>query len=216
MNKIRNAAFISVLLLLAANSAWAAVQTDCPFGLVDDPAPGSCGRYLDANGDQLCDYSQTADELARAAAGNSQTALNNGAAARQAAPATKSSIGNALSSRYPLIPVLAFGTALYLLSYYASKARYISVLVHRRIWNVLLLVFFLLSAFSGLFLVLHINYRLNISWPFNLLYWHVETGIVMAAISVYHILWHIPYFKCIFITTKKSGVEKCDDKSTKF
>ena len=29
----------------------------CPFGLVDDPYPGRCRRYVDSNGDGLCDYS---------------------------------------------------------------------------------------------------------------------------------------------------------------
>ena len=34
-------------------------QTDCPYWLVDDPYPGKCGRYVDQNGDNLCDLSQT-------------------------------------------------------------------------------------------------------------------------------------------------------------
>jgi hypothetical protein len=29
----------------------------CPFGLVDDPYPGRCRRYVDSNGDGICDYS---------------------------------------------------------------------------------------------------------------------------------------------------------------
>lgn len=29
----------------------------CPFGLVNDPYPGQCRRYLDLNGDGICDYS---------------------------------------------------------------------------------------------------------------------------------------------------------------
>lgn len=31
----------------------------CPYGLINDPYPGSCGRYVDTNNDQLCDLSQT-------------------------------------------------------------------------------------------------------------------------------------------------------------
>jgi hypothetical protein len=29
----------------------------CPFGLVNDPFPGRCKRYVDANGDGYCDNS---------------------------------------------------------------------------------------------------------------------------------------------------------------
>jgi hypothetical protein len=30
----------------------------CPFGLVNDPYPGACKRYVDTNGDGFCDLSQ--------------------------------------------------------------------------------------------------------------------------------------------------------------
>lgn len=30
----------------------------CPYGLVNDPYPGQCPRYIDANGDGICDLSQ--------------------------------------------------------------------------------------------------------------------------------------------------------------
>ncbi|MFH1133402.1 MAG: hypothetical protein V1735_02850 [Nanoarchaeota archaeon] len=31
---------------------------DCPSGLVNDPYPGSCGSYVDADKDSICDHSQ--------------------------------------------------------------------------------------------------------------------------------------------------------------
>ena len=33
-------------------------QTDCPFGLVNDPYPGECGRYVDQNENGICDHSE--------------------------------------------------------------------------------------------------------------------------------------------------------------
>lgn len=33
-------------------------QVECPFGRHDDPYPGSCGRYIDKNNDDVCDLSQ--------------------------------------------------------------------------------------------------------------------------------------------------------------
>ncbi|MFH0798248.1 MAG: hypothetical protein V1906_02440 [Candidatus Woesearchaeota archaeon] len=34
------------------------VQPSCPNGMVDDPYPGSCGRYVDANKDGFCDLGE--------------------------------------------------------------------------------------------------------------------------------------------------------------
>ncbi|MEA3308639.1 MAG: hypothetical protein U9Q70_03890 [Chloroflexota bacterium] len=33
-------------------------ETDCPFGLVNDPYPGECGRYVDQNENGICDHSE--------------------------------------------------------------------------------------------------------------------------------------------------------------
>ena len=38
--------------------------TACPFGEVNDPYPGKCHRYVDASGNDLCDYSESAEEAA--------------------------------------------------------------------------------------------------------------------------------------------------------
>ncbi len=46
-----------LLLALAPMAAWA--WDDCPLGLVDDPYPGACPRYIDTNGDGICDHSQS-------------------------------------------------------------------------------------------------------------------------------------------------------------
>lgn len=34
----------------------------CPFGLVNDPYPGHCSRYVDLDGDGFCDYSVPASD----------------------------------------------------------------------------------------------------------------------------------------------------------
>lgn len=52
---MRYLSFLTAILLLAA---VAQAQTGCPFGLTNDPAPGQCGRYSDADGNNICDLSQ--------------------------------------------------------------------------------------------------------------------------------------------------------------
>ena len=36
--------------------------SECPFGLVDDPYPGQCARYVDEDDNGLCDLSESNDE----------------------------------------------------------------------------------------------------------------------------------------------------------
>lgn len=47
---------IALFLQVFPALAW----EDCPFGLVNDPYPGSCPRYIDTNNDGICDHSQSA------------------------------------------------------------------------------------------------------------------------------------------------------------
>ena len=42
----------------AAKVAGASLTRACPFGLRDDPYPGECHLYVDADGDGICDLSR--------------------------------------------------------------------------------------------------------------------------------------------------------------
>lgn len=41
----------------------AQVSVACPFGLVNDPYPGKCRRYVDRDGNGICDLSEILDEV---------------------------------------------------------------------------------------------------------------------------------------------------------
>lgn len=45
----------SLITLLFISNAF---SVECPFGLVNDPYPGECARYIDLNQDGYCDLSQ--------------------------------------------------------------------------------------------------------------------------------------------------------------
>jgi len=98
---------------------------------------------------------------------------------------------------YHLIPIFFVLTVLYLITHLLSKKKVISIVNHRKIWNILLMITFLTSGLLGVLLVIKINFGTAILLPFNILYWHVELGIAMFAISVFHIIWHWSYFKNI-------------------
>lgn len=87
---------------------------------------------------------------------------------------------------------------LYLGSLGLVRVKKISLLIQRRIWNILLGTFFLSTAILGILLVIRISYGFTLQLPFNMLFWHVETGIAFSVIAIFHILWHFYYFKLIF------------------
>ena len=99
---------------------------------------------------------------------------------------------------YHLLPISFFLTLLYLISHILSKKKIISIVNHRKFWNFLLLITFLASAIFGILLVIRINFGKTTPLKFDVLFWHVEMGIAMTAISIFHILWHWAYFKNLF------------------
>lgn len=178
---------ILFLLILAPVSvlAW----DDCPHGEVDCSYPGECSRYIDTDNDGMCDHSQLAPEKR----------INNEAQEQPEKQNTSNLSKDKQSGRaYHLFSITLTLIFFYLLSHILSKKKIISVANHRKIWNILLLVTFLISGLLGIILIIKINYSLVFSLPFNDLFWHVEAGIAMFVISIFHCLWHWPYFKNIF------------------
>jgi hypothetical protein len=49
---------LTLLMIALLSAATVLGQTECPFGLTNDPAPGQCGRYTYADGNGICDLSQ--------------------------------------------------------------------------------------------------------------------------------------------------------------
>lgn len=184
MKKIIFTLFILALIPLAA-LAW----DDCPYNEVDCPSPGDCDRYVDIDNDEICDRSQLTPED-----------RNDIILAQTSEKETVNLIGNEdkqLESEriYRLVPISLILIFLYVTTHILSKKKIINIINHRKIWNILLLLTFVTSGISGILLVIRINFGISVPLQFNLLFWHVETGIAMFAISMFHILWHWAYFK---------------------
>ncbi len=103
---------------------------------------------------------------------------------------------------YFFIPIALLLVVLYLISLILSKKKKIKAVQHRKIWNLLLLITFLVSGILGIFLVLKVSFGIEIPSYSNALVFHVEFGIAMTFISIFHILWHWKYFRKML--TKKS------------
>jgi len=172
-----------------------ALSDDCIHDEVD--CTGKCGRFIDADSDEYCDYSELSVEDNIEIKEMLSTDLVNYELVKESKEKSYH------RKVYVIFPVLFVLVVFYIFTSVLSRKKIISILNHRRFWNVLLLLSFLGVAFSGVFLVLRINYGININWPFNMLYWHVEIGIIMSIISIFHIMWHWRYFKIIFKFNKK-------------
>ena len=101
-------------------------------------------------------------------------------------------------TRYNVSPIAIALVLVYAASFILYKAGKIRVATHRKIWNVLLLLTFLVTGIFGLILAIRRDYVLMFDVPFNLLFWHVEAGVVMTIISIFHLSWHLKYYRDLF------------------
>lgn len=108
---------------------------------------------------------------------------------------------------YDLLLITTITMCLYFLTFGLYKRNIIRRQIHRRIWNSLLLISFLGSGIIGLILVIQINYHIWLGIYRDFLYWHVQLGIAMAIISIFHIFWHLSYFKRLFNKLPKTDSE---------
>ncbi len=169
---------------------------DCPKGKTDSSCeyPGECGRYIDENGNEICDHSEPMPAVIKTE-NEKESAVSN----------SKLTIKEKKKSKYNLVPLTLIFLACYFITWLLAKKKKIKLLTHRRIWNSLLLITFLIAGLTGIYLVLRINYGFVINFPFNVLYWHVETGIAMSIITIFHVAWHWRYFASMFVKKKRES-----------
>ncbi len=120
--------------------------------------------------------------------------------AKDAAATTEATVAKTVApvKQYNFYPIFFGLLFAYIASFLLSRFKVISYTLHKEIWNWLLLGFFLVSAVLGSLLVLRISNGVVVPMPFNMLYWHVEAGLALTAISIFHIIWHWRYFVIVF------------------
>jgi spermidine synthase len=105
---------------------------------------------------------------------------------------------------YALIPIGIAIILLYALTYLLYRAGIIIKKSHRQIWNTGLLLTFFITAILGLLLAVQVNFKLEIPWIKELLVWHVDFGIGMSMIAIFHFAWHWSYYRDLL----KGGIGK--------
>jgi hypothetical protein len=98
------------------------------------------------------------------------------------------------SVNYYVSPIAIAFLMVYILSFGLYKTKRMRFATHRKIWNVLLLATFMITGVMGLVLAVRLTYAAPFVLPFNLLFWHVEAGIAMTLISIFHLSWHMSYY----------------------
>jgi len=88
----------------------------------------------------------------------------------------------------PSIPIIIC----YLATYICYKKKIIKRRIHINIWNIAILLTFLVSGLGGFILVILMDLGLKSPISSQLLYWHVEFGITMIFVGMFHIhsYWH--------------------------
>ncbi|MGM9819790.1 MAG: DUF4405 domain-containing protein [Candidatus Onthomorpha sp.] len=99
---------------------------------------------------------------------------------------------------YRVITISVLCLALYLLTFVLEKSGKIKKTTHRKIWNSILLITCLVSCILGFVLALQINYHFAMGIMKDILKLHVEFGIAMTIVALFHIFWHLKYYKNLF------------------
>lgn len=84
-------------------------------------------------------------------------------------------------------------TVVFLIAYLVSVKK-LDLIKHKRIWNFILAISFLISGILGLVLAIIIDLNIRVDGYRYLLWWHVEFGIAMALTALCHLIWHVRYY----------------------
>lgn len=107
-----------------------------------------------------------------------------------------------MNSPYLVIPIALLLLLLYLSSLLLVRLNLLSKTHYRKIWNVALLISFVVTGIFGVLLAIQTNYKLE--WPLvkTMLQFHVNFGLAMAFVAALHFFRHIRYYLKIFSLTE--------------
>ena len=88
----------------------------------------------------------------------------------------------------PSVPFIAG----YLCTYLLYRQHFIKKSIHVNIWNLIIGIAFLISAGGGFLLLILMELGIILPINFGLMYWHVELGITLVLVAVFH---HHVYLK---------------------
>lgn len=115
-----------------------------------------------------------------------------------------------MDSKYPILALGVLTSVLYLTSFLFAKTGLIKKVFHRKLWNIVLLFAFLSMATLAILLVINVNYKLEWKSFDGIQKWHVDFGIVMSFVAIFHFLEHLSYYLNLFQPKKKAQTKNAD------
>jgi len=221
---------VSILMVFSSISIYA--WNNCPFGFEDDPYPGECKRYIDTDGDGICDLSQPAPEDRDTNISLNEENVNEniiddnkyseeidekvmGGFFVTEAASTEITVSDSPSPPerkslpdYNFFEIFLISLLIYFGGKLLARKLEISSCKEKKFWNIFLLISFIGSAGTGMILVFIRDYDWFRSINFNFLFWHVEFSIIMTLLGIFHALWHLKYYLSIFKKKKKNDIYK--------
>ena len=214
-------AAVSTIPFIAAATMSGSCATSCPYGIINDPYPGQCPRYLDINGDGICDLSQATapvnttdtsttspDDTTTIDSGNGHVSNTDTTIQDQPVDANAATIpdssgldtGNLQgdTTNYYILPITIMLIGGYLFTHYLFKKGILKHNKHRRIWNLLVTAGYLGTGMTGILLTIMINLGIKTALNPSITYWHAEMAILMVIGTMIHIHLYRKPFKNMF------------------
>ncbi|MGM0551375.1 MAG: hypothetical protein ACQESW_09865 [Bacteroidota bacterium] len=100
-----------------------------------------------------------------------------------------------MNTPYPVFLFLGLTIGLYIISWLFTRFSSFRFPDHRRIWNLLLAMAFLVTGSMGLVMGMSIVLDRIPEGMSTLLKIHVSAGMVWVVIAFFHFIWHLKYFR---------------------
>jgi hypothetical protein len=117
------------------------------------------------------------------------------AAYAQNNPEPSSGLAEGYTPDYNILPITLTLLMFYLITYLLYDNKNIKRRIFKQIWSLVLVGSFLFVGASGITLSILADFNLVLPFDFNLLFWHVESGIIFAVTTIFHIHIHWKDFK---------------------
>ena len=100
--------------------------------------------------------------------------------------------------QYYLLPIAVLITILYMLTYFLYTDDTITYKNYKMIWIIVLIMGSLIVGISGMIMEIFINLEI-LPIDNNLIFWHVEAGIITTFTGIFHLHIYWKPFKNIFV-----------------
>lgn len=101
-----------------------------------------------------------------------------------------------------IIPTLPFIVG-YLFTYSLYRLNLIKKAIHINVWNLIILVSFIVSGGAGFILIILLELGVALPISPQLLYWHVELGLTLALVTIFHFHTYWKSSRTMFFPAKR-------------